>query len=243
MNMCRLTALFTAIVMLSSAGLAFAGLGEFDTLIAKKGPKVKEVLYKPTLYRVAELPGLPVGRDAYEFLLDRPNLSLALARLVDGRMDKYKVEVRPDGSARVHDRDVLVGDMDVVSRTPSQRIYYISGYWDFMLGIRFNGRMVLVSDYTERPGSGGRQVDSRTRGYIRVDNALVGIIARMIVYIFPGKVDARIARFAGAVRKVAEAVHGDPAGVYRKLAAAGEVPQSDLREYREFFLHDMAESL
>ncbi len=209
---------------------ASADAGEFDSLI-KKVPSAADVVNKPTLFRSVELDGLPVTKRQFEFLLDHPRLSTVLARMSDPQLDAYKVEVHPDGSSHVNDLRGLAGDMELVSESDGRRIYYIKGHWDFPLGIRFNGRMVLVACY----GEVGGRVDSRTLGYMRVDNALVGLVAKLVAYIFPGKVDARIARFSGAVRKVAVAVHDDPEGVYKRLAASGEVPAGDLDAYRSSF--------
>ncbi len=50
----------------------FAASGEFDALIRKKGPSASEVVTKPTLFRAVELPGLPVTKGQFEFLLDHP---------------------------------------------------------------------------------------------------------------------------------------------------------------------------
>ena len=209
---------------------AFADAGEFDALI-KKVPSAAEVVNKPTLFRSVELKGLPVTKRQFEFLLDHPRLSTALARMADPQLDAYKVEVRPDGSSHVNDPKGLAGDMELVSESDGKRIYYIKGHWDFPLGIRFNGRMVLVACYSENGG----HLDSRTLGYMKVDNALVGLVAKLVAYIFPGKVDARISRFAGAVRKVAVSVHDDPEGVYARLVSSGQVPPEDLAAYRSTF--------
>ena len=223
----KILLVFALLVFASSA---VADAGEFDTLI-KKVPAAADVVRKPTLFRSVDLNGLPVSKRQFEFLLDHPRLSTVLARMSDPQLDAYKVEVRPDGSSHVNDPKGLAGDMELVSESDGKRIYYINGHWDFPLGIRFNGRMVLVAYYNEAGG----HVDSRTLGYMRVDNALVGLVAKLVAYIFPGKVDARIARFSGAVRKVAVEVHDDPDGVYKRLAASGEVPAGDLEAYRSSF--------
>jgi hypothetical protein len=55
-------------------------------------------------------------------------------------------------------------------------------------------------------------------------------------FLFPKKVDERIGRFANAVKRVAIAVHDDPAGAYGKLVASGEVGSEELKEFSGMFL-------
>jgi len=224
------------IVLAVAACMAEDGQGEFKALVLKKGPDALEVVRDPTLYRVAELDGLPCSAADFEFLLDRPRTSMVLARVLDPGLDEYEIKARPDGGRHVDDRGRLVGDMELVEASPGRRVYYISGAWRFIFGITFRGRMVLVPEYEEHTLDGEMVVDSRVRGYMKIDNALIGFMAKVVAYVFPGKVDARIRRFSGAVRRVAEAVHDDPAGMYTRLIASGKVPPEETGEYRARFL-------
>jgi len=228
-------AVFIALLAVVSC-TAGGGPGEFETLALKKGPDALEVVRDPTLYRVAELDGLPCSAADFEFLLDRPRTSMVLARALDPGLDEYEIQSRPDGGWHVDDRGRLVGDMELMESAPGRRVYYISGAWRFIFGITFRGRMVLVPEYEEHTLDGVTVVDSRSRGYMKIDNALVGFMAKVVAYVFPGKVDARIKRFSGAVRRVAEAVHDDPAGMYTRLIASGRVPPDEAGEYRARFL-------
>lgn len=221
-------------------GTVAADTGEFEQLIKKKGPAAREVLEKPTLYRVAKIDGLPCTADGFEFLLDRPRLSVALARKLDPGLDEYRIEVRPDGSYHLDDGGPLAGDMEIISRQPGKRVYYLSGGWKFIWGIRFNGRMVLVPEYHENKTGAGkgvcRSVNATARGYMKIDSSLVGTVARLMAKLFPGKVDARIARFSGSVRKVAIAISEDPVKVYRVLRETKGVPPEEVEEYRKVFI-------
>jgi hypothetical protein len=217
------------------ASLLYAEPGEFAPLVEKKGPAAREVVDSPTLYRVADMQGLPCSKAAFEFLLDRPRLSMALARQLDPDIEEYNIEVRPDGSYHVDDRGRLVGDMELISRQDGGRVYYIAGYWR-LLGIRFNGRMVLAPEYSQVAGMPAPSVNARARGYMKVDSTVAGVIAKVVAKIFPGKVDNRMERFAGAVRKVAEAINADPEGVYKRLLKIKEAPPGEVEEYRLMFL-------
>jgi hypothetical protein len=216
--------------------IAADSAGEFGALVHKEGADALEVVREPTLYRVAELDGLPCSADEFGFLLDRPRISMVLARALDPGLDEYEIQSRPDGGWHVDDHGRLVGDMDLVEAAPGKRVYYITGSWRFIFGITFRGRMVLVPEFEEHAVDGNVRVDSRARGYMKIDNALAGFMARVVAYVFPGKVDARIKRFSDAVRKVAVAVHDDPSGMYTRLIASGKVPPKEEGEYRVRFL-------
>jgi hypothetical protein len=223
------------LALLAVASVAFSGDNELDAIIRKKGASAAEVVTRPTISRVSKLPCLPVSSRQYEFLLDRPRLSMALAHICDPSLDLYKVEVRPDGSSYVKDPKGLEGEMELVSFTPGKRVYFISGHYD-LLKMRFNGRMVLMTEYSERVCAEGTAVDSKATSYVKVDSAFVGAFAKVMAFLFPKKVDARIGRFSNAVKSVAVAVHNDPADMYKRLAATGEFRPDELREYSLMFL-------
>lgn len=227
-----------AAVIVAVSAAAFAGItpGEFDRLVAAKGTAVLEVLEKPTLYRVARLDDLPCDVRTFEYLIDRPRTSIVLARWADPTLDNYTIQTKPDGSSHVDDSGRLAGDMELVEAASGRRVYYLTGHWRFVMGVTFEGRMVLVPEYSGRYVDGAPYVDAATRGYMKIDNAFAGVMARLVVYIFPGKVDARIARFAAAVRKVAALVSIDPDAAYAALEASGRVSKDELKEFRATFM-------
>ena len=214
----RIISLLLALVFIPAP---IINASDISGLLEKKGPGAKEVITRPTISRVSELPRLPVSLRQYEFLIDHPRLSMVLARIYDPSLDLYKIEVRPDGLIHVDDPAGLAGDMELVNSIPGRRVYFVSGYFD-ILKMRFNGHMVMNISYAERPREAHASVDSTTTCYIKVNSAFVGFFAKLMAFLFPKKVDERIGRFANAVRKVAIAVHDDPAGAYGKLAASGE---------------------
>lgn len=208
---------------------------DFSDLLEKKGPRVKEVVARPTVSRVSALPRLPVNARQYEFLIDHPHLSMVLARICDPTLDLYSIETRPDGSHHVYDPVGLEGDVELIGSSPGRRLYLVSGHFMFFK-LKFTGHMVVANEFAERPGGTGLVVDSTTTSYIRLNSAFVGVFAKIMAFLFPKKVDERIGRFANAVRSVAIAVHEDPAGAHRKLAATGEISPAELREFSGMFL-------
>ncbi len=227
-----ITSLLLALVFMQAP---ITSASDISGLLEKKGPRAKEVITRPTISRVSELPRLPVSLRQYEFLIDHPRLSMVLAHIYDPSLDLYKIEIRPNGLIHVDDPAGLAGDMELVNSIQGRRVYFISGHFD-ILKMRFNGRMVMNMSYSGRPSESPASVDSTTTCYIKVDSAFVGFFAKLMAFLFPKKVDERIGRFATAVRKVAIAVHDDPAGAYGKLAASGEAGPGELQEFSGMFL-------
>jgi len=203
--------------------------------LAKKGPAGTEVITRPTITRMEELPRLPVSVRQGEFLLDHPHLSMVLARISDPKLDLYRVEVMPNGLIHITDPAGLAGDAEIVESVPGRRAYFVTGYFD-VLKIRLRGRMLIKISYKEHTDEPRVSADATTACYIKVDSSVVGVLAKVVNFIFPKKVDGRINRFVNAVRIVAAAVHDDPSGSYNKLASSGELSHAELSEFERFFL-------
>lgn len=227
--------LFVALLALPCMPGSVFAAADIPDLLEKKGPWAREIVTSPTVSRISVLPRLPVNAMQYEFLLDHPHLSMVLARICDPSLDLYSIETRSDGLHHVYDPVGLEGDVELVSSSPGRRLYFVSGHFTF-LKMKLNGHMVVTNEYSVHPGETGHSVDATTTSYIKLNSAFVGVFAKMMAFLFPRKVDERIGRFTNAVKSVAVAVHKDPAGAYRRLAASGEVSPAELREFAGMFL-------
>jgi hypothetical protein len=232
MSYFRIRSLLLALVFIPAS---IINASDISSLSEEMDSRAKEVITKPTISRVSELRRLPVSLRQFEFLIDHPRLSMVLSHIYDPSLDLYKMEVRADGLIHVDDLEGLVGDMELIDSIPGRRVYFILGHSD-ILKIRFNGRMVLMIAYSKHPSEEGASVDSTTTGYIKVESVFVGFFARLMAFLFPKAVDERIGRLVNAAKIVAIAVHEDPVGAYRKLAASGEVGSEELEEFAGMFL-------
>lgn len=231
-----LTALAALLFLsLSPSGSTYALDPDFDALARQKGVSALELLTKPTLYRETELNSMPTSEDDFEFLLDRPRTSVALAGAFHKSLDKYTIALTKPGIYHIDDGGRLVGDMELVLNRPGERMYYISGYWTIILGVKLRGRMALVVQEKERDSVKGKALDVKAKGYMLVDNSVAGAAFKLAAYLFPKKVDARIDRFATAVKKVVYAVHDDPDDASKRLEQARMVPPEEAREFRARF--------
>lgn len=217
------------------AGYLYAADPEFDVLAKKKGVAARELLDKPTLYRKAELKGIPCASEDFDFLLDRPRTSVALAGKLHKSLDKYAITMTKPGTYHIDDKGNLVGDMEIVISEPGKRMYYIAGFWKLMPGVRLNGRMALIVEYKEVGAGKDSRLDADARGYMMVDNSVAGAAFKLAAYLFPNKVDARINRFATAVGKVVQAIHDDPDAALKRVENSKNIPPEEVKEFRERF--------
>jgi hypothetical protein len=215
--------------------LAVFADGALVSLLEKKGPALQEIITNRTIFRELELLRLPISSRQAEFLIDHPRISVSLAHHYAPFLDRYSVEIRPDRMIDIRDPGGgLAGEAELIEARPGRRVYLIDGYFN-VFSVRFNGRMVLMTVYSERNGREGVTVDSTTSAYIKVDSVLAGVLARLMDLLFPRKVDERIVRFLNAAEKIAFAVHADPAEAYRKLSASGEMSPEELENFARIF--------
>lgn len=103
----RQVATFTilmSVLLTAFAGYLYAGDPEFDILARKKGAAARELLDKPTLYRKTELKGMPCASEDFDFLLDRPRTSVALAGKLHKSLDKYAIAMTKPGTYHIDDK-------------------------------------------------------------------------------------------------------------------------------------------
>ena len=227
--------------LIITLGLALAcipagvfGAEDISSLLETKGPAVKEIITKPSIYRESKLPRLPISPKQIEFLIDHPHVTLALAHLYAPFLDTYSVEVRPDHVLHIEDPGKLAGDADLIDVRPGRRAYLIAGYYN-ILKMQFNGDIVLVTVYSELSENAAVSVDATAIAYIKINSAFAGVFARLADFLFPKKVDERIKRFVHAAENIAVAVHKDPESAKEKLKASGEVSAEELEAFGRTF--------
>jgi len=97
-----------------------------------------------------------------------------------------------------------------------------------------HGRIVLVMVYEHLTDqTGGSRVINHVRGYLRIDNATLGVLARIASPIVGPIVDKKVLRTFGAAAQLMGQAYDNPASLYRTLASSPEIAKSDLREFRK----------
>ena len=115
-----------------------------------------------------------------------------------------------------------------------RRIYLAKGTFVKRFLPTIHGRIVLVMVYEYRGDqTGGSGVINDVRGYLRIDNPILGILARIARPVVGPIVDKKVLRTFAAAAKLTEKAYDDPAALYHTLEASREIDKSDLREFRK----------
>jgi len=207
---------------------------DISSLLEKRGPGAKEIVANPSLFREAKLPHLSISRKQIEFLIDNPHVAVTLAHLYAPYLDRYSVTVQPDHVIHIEDPGNPAGDAELIEARSGRRVYLIAGYYD-LLKMRFNGDIALITVYSEQREHAMVSVDATVIASIKIKSAFAGVLAQLADFLFPKKVDERLARFSHAAEDISLAIRKDPKDVYRKLKASGEVSAEELEEFGRTF--------
>ena len=227
--------------LIITLGLALACVPEavfstedISSLLETKRPASASVVAKPFIFREAKLPHLLISEEQLEFLVDHPDVALALAHLYAPFLDNYSVNVLPDHAVHIEDPGTLAGDAELIDVRPGRRVYLIAGYYN-LLKMRFNGEIALITVYAEQREDAAVSVDATVTAYIKIKSAFAGALARLADFLFPQKVDERLERFVHAAEDISVAIRKDPKDAYRKLKASGEINTGELEEFGRIF--------
>jgi hypothetical protein len=96
------------------------------------------------------------------------------------------------------------------------------------------GRIVLVMAYEHRTDQTGESlVINDVRGYLRIDNRILGILTRIARPVVGPIVDRKVLRTFAAASRLTEHASHDPTTLYHSLEASPEIEKSALREFRK----------
>ena len=97
-----------------------------------------------------------------------------------------------------------------------------------------HARIVVILDFAHRTAPDGESyVTNDVKGYLRVDNPFLDLLARLVGPIVVGAVDRKVARSVGIAAKVSEHAYGDLDGFLGALWTAPEVDQQHLAALAE----------
>jgi hypothetical protein len=174
---------------------------------------------------------------ATEWLLDRPQLTAALARHLYPPLEQYQVAMRDDGSYAVNDQGTLRGSLRLVARGPNRRVYFCQGQFRSLAHILYlSGSMVFTLEYQDARQGADPAVEVAPHLYVRLDNVLAHNLLKIIAPLVHGAIDRRVANLTGATRVVGERIARDPEGLYREMRTWPDVLPDDLEAYRKAFL-------
>ncbi len=194
--------------------------------------RLREVTERAIFFR--DILGIAVKspQPVFDFLIEHPDFAATAGRILG--IVKYRIVQERNGVFLGDDAHGATGTFELAYAEPGKRIYLARGTFVKRFFPTINGRIVLVMVYEHRTDQTGNSlVMNDVRGYLRIDNRLLGILARIARPVVGPIVDRKVLRTFAAAAKLTEQVSRDPAVLYRTLEASQEINKSDLREFRK----------
>ena len=213
------------------AAVARAAVGDgrvpFDRIAPPQQERLKDVMDAAAFHRTVQGLTFRSHEPVFLYLVDHPDLAASAARALG--VAKYRIEPRPDGTYWGDDARGVKGVIEVVYADPHKRVLHAQGTYDTKWLPTIYARIVLVLEFEHRNGADGQsRVTNDLTGYLRVDNAFLGALARLVGPIVGSAVDRKVARTFGVAGKVSERAYGDPAGFLQTLGNAQDVDRRHL---------------
>jgi len=166
----------------------------------------------------------------FDYLIDHPDVVAGAGRVL--KIVGYRVVKRREGLYWGDDARGATGTFELIHVERGKRIYLARGTFVKRLLPTIHGRMVLIVAYEYRDGRLRHgQVITDVRGHVKIDNPILGLLARIATPVLGPLIDKQVHRTFAAVGKLIEQASNDPGTVYKTLAASPEFPPHDLREF------------
>lgn len=213
------------------AAVAWASVGDGNVPFERIPPAVQDRLRDVMDHAVFQRAVQGLTFRSYEpvflYLLDHPDFAAAVARALG--VAQYRVEPRSDGTYWGDDTRGAKGIFEVVYADRGKRVVHAQGTYDTRWLPTIHARIVLVLDFEHRTGPDGESYATNdVKGYLRVDNPFLDVLARLVGPVVVGAVDRKIARSFGFAAKVAEHAYSDPEGFLEALRKNPEVDRQHL---------------
>ena len=168
-----------ATVMATTVASAAAGDGQipYDRMDPAARARVRDVAERATIARTVRGLTFRSREPVFLYLVEHLDFATAVAGAL--RATTYRLERRPDGTYWGDDLRGARGLVEVVYADPHMRVVYTQGTYDSRWFTTVYARAVLVFEFAHAPGPDGRtRVTNTVSGFVRVDNSLLGFLAR-----------------------------------------------------------------
>jgi hypothetical protein len=166
---------------------------------------VERVWRDPTLSRTVKGRPARVPFELYTAFVDMPEVTAAAARHLE--LADYTVKRLDNETYQADDHDGARGRYRVLVRTPRRRVILSWGRHTGRVLGSIGGSALTVLDLTERDGA----VDQQLTAYVLIDNAVAARLARLLVPVFGGLADRKLAEGFAVTAQVAEWAVNRPA--------------------------------
>ena len=169
-------------------------------------------------------------RDLFEYLLDHPELATHIIQAL--KVNRYRVWRESDG-LWLDDRAGALVQFQIVYAAPGSRVFFMQGRYQPAVLPAIYGRVVAVLEYTVEPADEGKSlITSAMATFVRIDNAVFGMLARLFTAIIAPRATRVTNRIVVDIAKTARAIDSDPDAVDAALRERPDVPADDLAEFR-----------
>lgn len=158
-----------------------------------------------------DLHGVPVKSSAmvFDYLIDHPDFAATAGRILG--IVKYRVVKERDEVFWGDDAHGTTGTVGLMHAGPGRRIYLATGTFVKRFLPTIYGRIVLVMAYEHRTDQTGKSlVINDVRGYLRIDNRIVGVLARIASPMVGPIVDRKVLRTLATASRLTEQASHDP---------------------------------
>jgi hypothetical protein len=213
------------------AAVAWASVGDgnvpFDRIPPPVQARLRDVMDHAVFQRAVQGLTFRSHEPAFLYFLDHPDFGAAAGRALG--VARYRVEARSGGTYWGDDTRGAKGVFEVVYADRGKRVVHAQGTYDARWLPTIHARIVLILDFAHRTGPDGESyVTNDVKGYLRVDNPFLDVLARLVGPIVVGAVDRKVARSFGIAAKVSEHAYRDPEGFLGALRKAPEVDRQHL---------------
>ncbi len=169
----------------------------------------------------------PLPERLYASFLDRPPLAAALAR----RMGHASYQVVQRGADRyeVSDGEGLEGNIDLVYRDPTSRIYYLDGAYARAWLPRVTGKaVVLIRMSPAKDSKGNDAMDTTMVSYIRLNSRVLAGVASLLRPLIGSGVVRKFTRVVDAANRLSQDMKSIPDRVLEKASAPPGIPPEEM---------------
>lgn len=170
----------------------------------------------------------------FDFFFDHPDFAANVARVL--REGKYRVW-RTAAGYEADDGRGAHGFFKPIITDGDRRVFYLEGRYDRPFLPTISGRLVLVVETVHRTNpSGTTYAETRVAGFLRLDNAVLESLARVVVPLSRSLMDRRIRRFFRHVERVSQRAYDDPEGLAEALAQHPDLSAERVTQLRQLLL-------
>jgi hypothetical protein len=168
--------------------------------------------------------------DVFEYMLDHPEFATHVIRALE--IGRYRIWREPDGLWLDDGAGALVR-FQVAYAAPGSRVFYMQGRYQPAVLPAIHGRVVAVFEYTVEPAGEGKSfITPAMASFVRIDNAVFGMLARLFAAVIAPRATRVTSRIVVDIAKTAHAIDSDPNRVEAVVRARPDVPSRELAEFR-----------